>query len=513
MTAVSFPRDRLGSLTALVITLALVAGCQAAPATSTPTSADSTTPSASTPPSPTSSGPSPTATPAPTPAPSVVAAHWEPAGTMSAGRIGPHAVLLGDGRVLVMGGDTPGEEGTEGSARVESWDPATGAWRTTESLNNPRTQFAALSLADGRVLVTGGLNDSEQSFSSTYVYDPRPGYETWSKVGLLGTARTAPAAALLPDGRVLVAGGYYHTGPIEGGAAAPDAILASDRRAAPGTGESRRVPLDDVDVPPFGYALATAELFDPATGSWSGTGAMNFARVGAAAVTLSDGRVLVVGSSPLPVTKVDSRAYFSAEIYDPATGRFSLAGQLPEIDRSALESLGVPLPDGDPQPAANGTLAALKDGGAVLIAHASWWKHQGDIVRSFRFDAGTGQWLEIGQPCAETEDHDTGTISRTPGVCRVYPFVAALDDGRVLVAGGQGAYQSSTPSAASADLYDPATNTWSSLPPMPAGRAAGPAAVLTDGTVLLVGGYDERLTQDGYELVVLPSAIRFVPAH
>ena len=433
---------------------------------------------------------------------------------MAVGRIGPEAVLLGDGSVLVVGGEARGsEEEPEAGPSAERWDPAIGTWQTTQSLNNPRTLFAAVPLADGRALVTGGLNDSEQSYSSTYVYDPRPGYETWSKVGLLDTARTAPAAALLPDGRVLIAGGYYHTGVIEGAAAAPDAILASYHRAAPGTGGSLRSPLDDIDMPPVGYALATAELYDPGTGSWSATGPMTFARVGASAVNLADGRVLVVGSSPFDVTKVDGRAYDTAEIYDPKTGRFSLAGSLPDIDRSAVEQLGVPLPEGDPAPAANGTLVALPDGGAVLIGHGAWWKHQGDIVRSFRFDAGTGGWVEIGQPCAWADDWETDTLARTPGVCHLGALVAALDDGRVLVAGGRGAYQTSAPNSATAELYDPATDSWSALPPMPEPRAVGAAVVLADGSVLLVGGYDERPSPDsGYERVVLAPAIRFVPS-
>ena len=524
MTAASFGRGHLGSLVALVTSLAVVAGCQGAPATPTPTPGDSPTASASTQPSPTSFGPSPTtlATTAPTPAPPAVAAHWEPAGTTAVGRMGAHAVLLGDGRVLVVGGEAHwSEEGSDVRTRVEVWDPATGAWRATESLNKPRTGFAAVPLADGRVMVTGGLNETEQSYSSTYVYDPRPGYETWSKVGLLGTARTAPAAALLPDGRVLVAGGYYHTGPMEGGASAPDAIVASYHRAAPRTGAPRRAPLDDIDVPPFGYALATAELFDPATGSWSATGAMNFARVGAEAVTLADGRVLVVGSSTIPVTRVDGRAYDSAEIYDPATGRFSLAGSLPDIDRPSLEKLGVPganpMPIQDPDSTGTGTLVALHDGGAVLVGRAGSWKHVGEITRSFRFDAGAGGWSEIGQTYVFI-----GEPSRVPlvtlGVRRLAGAMAArLPDGRVIVAGGAGAIPEGSPfsdtyTTTSAELYDPKTDTWSPLPPMPEARAGGATVVLADGSVLLVGGYSEQPAEDsGSEWMVLPSAVRFVP--
>ncbi len=511
--------DRPRSLAALVAALALVAGCQSSTTTSAPTDGRSPTASASLPTQPLSTQPLPTQ-PLPTPfaTRSDVGGPWQAAGTMAIGRAGTHAVLLGDGRVLIVGGPAVGglEDVSDDSAMAELWDPATGAWHTTESLNKPRGDFVVVPLADGRVLVTGGVNQTRQSYSSTYVYDPRPGHETWSKAGLLGTARTAPAAAALPDGRVLVAGGYYHVEPTFGRDAAPKAVLAAYRPASlPETGSSGSR-LADVGPPNVGSALATAEVFDPATGSWSATGPLTFARFGAAAVTLADGRILVVGSlgSDQGVT-VDDRAYDSAEIYDPETGRFSLAGRLPDIDRSALEKQGVPganpVPDDIPLPADNGTLVALNDGGAVLVGHAGYWKHAGDITRSFRFDARAGSWTEIGRTYIWVGEPGRVPLW-TPGVPRLTgAMVAALPDGRVLVAGGEGPNEfgdsggNATQASASAELYDPTTGAWSPISPMPEARAGGAAVVLTDGSVLLVGGYNEfpiRLT----------SAIRFVPS-
>ncbi len=441
---------------------------------------------------------------------------------MATAKADPRAVLLGDGRVLVIEGRPvrDPETGAWGPLRppdAEVWDPATGAWQTTESLNSPRTRFVAVPLADGRALVTGGLNDIEQSYSSAYVYDPRPGHETWTKVGLMDTARTDPSAAVLPDGRVLVAGGYFHVKPTFSRDAAPDTMLAAYRPTSPRDAELSEPPLADTVPPNVGAALATAELFDPATGSWSLTGSLNFARYGAAAVTLADGRVLVVGGGggDGSVT-VDGRASDNAEIYDPGTGRFSLAGTLPDIDRSALEVLGVPLPEGNPWSGGGGTLVALNDGGALLVAHVGYWKHQGLISRSLRFDPETETWTEVGQPYAVTWDHATGQAYETPGVPRMGAVVAPLPDGRVLVAGGGGTaeyqdqYQTASLSHSSAELYDPTTDTWSPLPPMPEARAGGTAVVLTDGSVLLVGGYTNRLAASLHETVPA-SAIRFVP--
>jgi hypothetical protein len=268
-------------------------------------------------------------------------------------------------------------------------------------------------------------------------------------------------------------------------------------------------PRTDVEVPPHGYALATAELFDPGTGTWSATGPLKYARSGAQAVTLSDGRVLVV--SALGNVVMDGRAFTTAEIYDPGTGRFALTGSLPAIDRSALTASGAPVPEGDPQPESVGTLVALEDGGALLVGYSEWWKHQGEITRSFRYDAQSGRWSEVVETWLSVWDPGTDKEWRTPGDRRLNALVARLGDGRVLVAGGTG--DGSDNAARSAELYDPSTNTWTPLPRMPGPRAGGSAVALADGSVLLVGGYSEAWP--GFtctEPYGLDTAILFVPA-
>jgi hypothetical protein len=428
--------------------------------------------------------------------------HWEAAGTMATARVQPHAIGLADGRVLVIGDDMG----------AEIWDPATGEWRTTASLNNPRTDFAAVALADGRVLVTGGLNDINQSYSSAYAYDPRPGRESWTKVGLMDTARTNPSAALLPDGRVLVAGGYFRVEPNYG-RDPTDATLAAYRVGTASESPPAGPGFADIAPPNVGAALATAELFDPATGTWSLTSPLNFARYGAPTVTLTDGRILVVGSagSGYGSVTVDGRAHDSAELYDPETGRFTVAGTLPEIDWAALEAAGGgPRPPEGLQADRNGILVALQDGGALLVDHSAVWRHFGAITRSFRFDAESESWHEVNQPYARWSDFETGEEYETPGVPRFNPMVARLADGRVIIAGGHGSFQTSALTNTSADIYDPVTNSWSPLPPMPAARAGGAAVALTDGSVLFVGGYVWQALDAGGQQEALASAVRFV---
>jgi hypothetical protein len=252
---------------------------------------------------------------------------------------------------------------------------------------------------------------------------------------------------------------------------------------------------------------------------------MTYARFGAPAVTLDDGRILIVSSlyGHSHGVTVDERAYYSAEVYDPATGRFSLAGRLPDLDTVALEKQAVP---GSNAPPSNdrlttdvGTLVALDDGGAVLIGRAGIAEFKGmsgEATRSFRFDARSRTWTQIGRTYAVAfEPGDVPFV--TPGVPRLAgAMVARLPDGRVLVAGGAGEmiryaqHVDRSNTSAAVETYDPTTGSWSSLPDLPEPRAGGAAVVLADGSVLLVGGYDDQ-TND--QRTALSSAVRFVPAH
>jgi Kelch motif len=500
--------ERMRALGVAATTLAVIAACQGA-ATASPTATAAATATTA----PASVTPSATAT-------SAAGAHWEMAGTMSIGRYSPHALLLGDGRVLVVGNDTlyaPYGQVRDDSATAELWDPASGTWTTTAGLNKPRVEFAAAPLKAGGALVTGGLDQGtsgcdgggQQSFSSTYLYDPQSG--VWSRGALLHTARSAPSAAVLPDGRVVVAGGYYYTGESTTREVPSDASLAAFRPVRGGPPGSSSPGANDVVPPTVGTALATAEVYDPAADTWSATGAMKYARFGAAAVTLSDGRVLVVGSGAgvdSGVAKVDDQAYVTAEIYDPKTGRFSLAGSLPGIDWAALSALNLKDPGGAPAPEDPGALVALADGGALLVGDAGYWKHLGEVVRSFRFDPKAVAWTETGQPYVALTDEVTGAVVQTPAIGRLHAMAARLPDGRVLVAGGDGEEITST-----AELYDPATNAWSALPAMPGPRAAGAIVTLRDGSLLIVGGTDGKATDADpcTGPLGLNSALRFVP--
>jgi hypothetical protein len=510
------PRARVPA--ALAVVLIVVTACQSS-ATPSPSVV------ASAPASVAPSVPATSAEPQPAPTPSALSAAAEPgwvaAGSTVAWRRDPLAVRLSGDRVLVVG-SVEVNEGTEIQTTAEIWDPKTNTWAATDGLPKGRTEFIAVAIGNDRVLVAGGLNteSKQQSYSSAYIYDGAPGKGTWTKTGLMGAARTAPSAAVLPDGRVLVAGGYFYAPTSVSLDDEPIADLA-DFRVGGGSGtRAERASLLDIDPGIGGAALATAELFDPATGTWSPTGAMHYARTDASAVTLADGRVLIAGSGSSSGTgfgiQVDGHAFATAEIYDPASGRFSLAGSMPKIDRAALTKQGTksanPLPDDDGDIGA-GPLVALPDGGAVMIGVTGYWKHVADMTRSVRFDASTGKWSEIGKTYVFVGE-PTAVPLWTPGVpALVGARIAPLPDGRVLVAGGQGPNLfgdtgfNATPSTAATEIFDPGTNAFSPGPPMPTPRSGGASVVLSDGSVLLVDGTID--TADGGSNVT--SAIRYVP--
>src|SRR5438874_585225 len=179
---------------------------------------------------------------------------WTATGSLSTGTSEHTATLLPNGKVLVAGG-VNGDIFEFGSilANAELYDPTSGTWTATGSLGAARGDHTATLLPNGKVLVAGGVSDSYSMMVKAGVYDPEGA--TWTATGSLGAARNGHIATLLPNGKVLVAGGF--------------------------NGDS------DSSI------LVSAELYDPASGTWSATGSLVFARGAHTATLLPNGRVLI----------------------------------------------------------------------------------------------------------------------------------------------------------------------------------------------------------------------------
>jgi hypothetical protein len=183
---------------------------------------------------------------------------------------GGTATTLGDGSVLVAGGQIPA------IAAAERYDPASGRWSAAGDMATARRGHTATRLADGRVLIAGGViccdMAGEVLTGTAEVYDPGTG--AFQPTGPLATARALHTATLLADGRVLVSGGF----------------VAVD-----------------------GTTTASAEVYDPSTGLFSPAGAMQVGRVVHSAILLTDGRVLVLGGL---------RASAATDVFDPTADRW-----------------------------------------------------------------------------------------------------------------------------------------------------------------------------------------------
>lgn len=328
----------------------------------------------------------------------------------------------------------------------------------TGSFATARYSQSAATLPDGRVLFAGGYATASSvgMTTSVEIYDPSTG--TYSAGAALATARAEHATVTLPDGRVLALGG---TGLASGGGSTN---------------------------------LASAEIYDPISNTWSTTGAMGVARRLPLALVLSNGKVLVVGGDATGA---------SSEVFDPATGTFTPSGALVVARNRAA---GAVLADGRVLVAGGNA----PSGGATLASAETWdpatgaWSTTGSLGYARDYAVATtlanGKVLIAGgyaggtyPATAELYDPATGTFAATGAMTlpRYRHVAATLPDGSVLVSGGA----SSTGVADSNEVYDVATGAWRSGGRMLANRATHTLSTLPSGNLLIAGGYVSPLAQ------------------
>jgi hypothetical protein len=248
-------------------------------------------------------------------------------GRMTVPRAVATATRLLDGRILVAGGCTTDgcDLGSAGGATAELYDPVRGTFGPTGDLTVSRDSHQAVLLSDGRVLLIGGWG-ATSVLSSTDVYDPRFG--TFSPGPTMRTGREGMVPIQLSDGSVLLAGGFIDTHPTTSAAEILDPVSATfsptgDLTRPRGAYAAARLLDGRVLVAggiSDGVITDTAEIFDPARGEFTPTGSMATPRYKGGALTLPDGRILVFGGSG----DIDGTIlYDSTELYDPVRGLFT----------------------------------------------------------------------------------------------------------------------------------------------------------------------------------------------
>lgn len=313
-------------------------------------------------------------------------------------RSGHGAVLLANGKVLIVGGMRRNQDFYRSA---ELYDPSTQRFSATGSLAIGRVGMAAVRLPSGKVLVIGGWVGHDVTYEAE-IYDPATG--NFADAGRMTTKRGRPEATLLSTGDVLISGG-------------------ADRDSPGG--------------------IASAELYHPASGKFEAIAPMHAGRLSHTATLLHDGRVLIAGGRGDQVNA-------SAEIYDPASKTFTLTGAM--ITPRYKHSAGI-----------------LRDG-RVLVAGGS----------------GAGDWHDK-LASAEIYDPRTGKFSATAELTdarfKLPDEAPSLADGSLLFAGG----------STTVDVYQPAIGKFLAVAArLPDARHFMAETELADGAVLLTGGYPDN---------------------
>lgn len=352
--------------------------------------------------------------PPPAPPPPPVGS-WAAAPDLSTIRGTATATKLEDGTVLVAGGGV----GAIPVKAAETFDAGSGSWTPTGELNEARRGHTAAALADGRVLVAGGRGTIGDPLASAEVYDPSSG--TWTVAAPMSVGRIGHAMTTLADGRVLVVGG---TALGETGASGGQSIAPS----------------------------ASAEIYDPATDSWSETSPMSVPRFEHSASLLPDGKVLIAGGQG-PADGGRFTALSTSELYDPAVGGFVGA---------------TPLGEGR----ANHAAVVLANGSVLVAGGVGGTNADISLASVERYDPRSGSWNRM-ESMSQPRTGATAVL---------------LDDGRVMVAGGESAQRGQRRSLQTAEVYDPDGDEWRSGNEMACPRSEHAAVVLDDGTVLVIAG-------------------------
>ncbi|MBZ5642941.1 MAG: choice-of-anchor D domain-containing protein [Acidobacteriia bacterium] len=379
---------------------------------------------------------------------------FSPTGSLATPYFGAEAILLPGGKVLIAGGSA---DGTNSNSFAELYDPSTGLFTLTGALVNPRQEFTATLLASGKVLLAGGLVNGAVSVTAE-IFDPFTG--AFTSTGSLSVPRALHTATLLSNGKVLIASGnstLSRTAANElydpvSGTFSLTGNLGEPRFDHTATALSNGSVVIAGGI--TGQILGSVEPYDPSAGIFNSRSVfMNVSRIGQAEARLADGSILITGGAD---QNKNGALTPTAEIYDPATRKFTLTGSM-----NSARQLHT---------------ATLLPNGKVLVV--------GGVNNPM---AGPNAFVLV--PTAELYDPVSGTFSLTgsPSVPRGEHTATLLANGKVLIAGGL-ALSETNPATPSAELYDPSTGAFSAAANMTVERARHTATLLNSGKVMIAGG-------------------------
>ncbi|WP_437678242.1 kelch repeat-containing protein [Sorangium sp. So ce131] len=324
---------------------------------------------------------------------------WSPAAPPTVGRTRHTATLLEDGTVFVTGGRVGGAS----AASAERYDPVSNSWTSRAPMARARNDHAAVRLLDGRVLVVGGGGDSE-------VYDPAA--DAWSAPALMAVSHDRNTATLMPNGKVLVVGGVQVTDVLGGMRTSPAEVYdpETDGWTAPGlsffggiVGHTATLLPDGKVLLAGGHSFSLGDgmpfplreptLFDPVTGDAATGSGLTSDRADHTATLLLDQRVLVTGGfSP---ARLDG-AIATTSIYGVALGAACASGS----DCTTGHCVDGVCCD-----------AACDGGGCDACSVAAGASQDG------RCEALTGPVCDDGQACTHTDVCRAGACAGTPVAC------------------------------------------------------------------------------------------------
>ena len=311
------------------------------------------------------------------------------------------ATVLRDGRVLIAGGFKKGPDGHSQiySLTAELFDPKTESFLRTGDMNARRAGHTATLLPNGKVLIAGGFTENGMT-ASAELYEPSS--QTFIAVGNMSVERGGSTATLLPTGDVLIVGGG--------------------------------------DV----VATASADLFHPATNQFSTTGSMTTPRLAHTATLLPDGKVLVLGGSSAHTV------LSSGEVYDPATGTFTPAGamKLPRYKHAAI---------------------LLKDGHTLILGGSDEHDWQGKYSTAEIYDWKSEKFTPIQSMESQRFKFPSAVVQ--------------LAGGNILICGG----------SKTVEVFDFLMKHFRTIADLDEAYYYGTASLLNNGAVLILGGYTDTM--------------------